>query len=84
MEQARWYIQSRLSETEMSVAFVYLCFVEVEVSILRQGFSQHGNGFKERWGVFAHVDLSLPGETVSLADSSWTIISHETLLFFMF
>lgn len=54
MEQARWYIQSRLSETEMSVAFIYLYFVEMEVSCLRRGFSQHGSGFRESRGVFAH------------------------------
>lgn len=32
MEQVRWRIQSRLSETETSVASVYLDFVQLEVS----------------------------------------------------
>lgn len=35
MEQVRWYVQSRLSETEMSVTYIYLYFVRLEVSSLR-------------------------------------------------
>lgn len=35
MEQVRRYIQSWLSETEMSVACIYLWFVQMEVSSLR-------------------------------------------------
>lgn len=35
MERARWCIQSRLSETEMSVACIYLYLVWMEVSSLR-------------------------------------------------
>lgn len=35
MYEARWYIQSRLSETEMNVTFIYLFMFRMEVSSLR-------------------------------------------------
>lgn len=67
MEQVRWHIQSRLSETEteMSVIYIYLYFVQMKVSSLRL------TKLFKTWEQFqVHlltVELYLQDETMSAA-----------------